>query len=201
MVGDAGEWVATADLAPWVGNPRRNDKAVAAVAKSIERFGFGAPIVANARTREIIAGHTRLQAARKLGLRSVPVRWLDLSPAEGHALALVDNKLAEVARWDGAKLADAVCALAAANEAALDWVGFSQAELRELGVGVAAAGSGGFDGLPAGPPDARQLSFTLDRAQLAQVRRAVAAVRASHGQVPEAAAVFEVCASFVGGAA
>ena len=95
------EWVATDTLQVWTANPRRNDgPPVAAVAASIERFGFGSPIVARRANREVIAGHARLKAARKLGLSTVPVRWLDLSESEAHALALVDNKTAELAKWD-----------------------------------------------------------------------------------------------------
>jgi DNA modification methylase len=85
---------------------------VEAVKASIRRFGFGAPIVANARDREIIAGHTRWKAARELGLELVPVRWLDLPRSEAHALALADNRLGELAPWDEAALGDALRELA-----------------------------------------------------------------------------------------
>ena len=100
----AAEWVAIDAVHAWKDNPRKNGKAIGEVAKSIRRFGFGAPILAR-RNGEIIAGHTRWEAAKKLGLDRVPVRFLDLDPAEAHLLALADNKLGEVADWDDERLA------------------------------------------------------------------------------------------------
>ena len=91
-------------LTPWAKNPRKNDPAVKAVADSIKRFGFGAPLLARQANGEIIAGHTRLKAAIKLGLTEVPVRYLDLTESEAHALALADNKVGELAEWDENKL-------------------------------------------------------------------------------------------------
>ena len=99
------EHVATRTLRAWAMNPRRIPaKAVRAVMASIERFGFGSPIVVRRASREVIAGHARLKAARKLGLSTVPVRWLDLSESEAHALALVDNKTGELAAWEDTAL-------------------------------------------------------------------------------------------------
>lgn len=96
----AAVWVDPGVLKPWAKNPRKNDgKPVDEVAKSIERFGFAAPIIAN-KDGEVIAGHTRLKAAKKLGLTSVPVRYVDLPEKEAHALAVADNKLGELAEWD-----------------------------------------------------------------------------------------------------
>ena len=54
----------------------------------------------------MIAGHTRLEAAEQLGLTEVPVRFLDLSEADAHALALADNKLGEISAWDDERLAE-----------------------------------------------------------------------------------------------
>jgi site-specific DNA-methyltransferase (adenine-specific) len=93
-------------LTPWAKNPRKNDPAVKAVADSIKRFGFGAPLLARQANGEIIAGHTRLKAAIKLGLTEVPVRYLDLTESEAHALALADNKVGELAEWDAGALSD-----------------------------------------------------------------------------------------------
>lgn len=96
----AAEWVAITSLKPWKRNPRENAAAIQPVADSIKRFGFGAPIVARREDGEIIAGHTRYEAAKRLGLDRVPVRFLDLDPADAHLLALADNHLGEVATWD-----------------------------------------------------------------------------------------------------
>lgn len=93
-------------LLPWDRNPRRNDIAAQKVAESIKRFGFGSPILARREDGEVIAGHTRLKAAEMLGIDKVPVRYLDLDPADAHLLALADNKLGEVADWNAPQLAD-----------------------------------------------------------------------------------------------
>lgn len=98
-------WVDIKALKPWDRNPRKNQPAVKPVADSIKRFGFGAPIIARKADGEIIAGHTRILAAESLGLTRVPVRYLDLDPAEAHLLALADNKLNEKAEWDTGEVA------------------------------------------------------------------------------------------------
>lgn len=67
----------TIALVPWEKNPRKNDAAVDKVAQSIQELGFGAPIVAQAGTNRIIAGHTRWKAAQKLGLDEALVGILD----------------------------------------------------------------------------------------------------------------------------
>ncbi len=124
----AAVWVPIAELQPWDKNPRKNDGAVAKVADSIRRFGFGAPILAR-RNGEVIAGHTRLKAALKLGLDRVPVRYLDLDPADARLLALADNKLAEIAEWDEALLAELLKDLDPADSAI---AGFGAKEVAEL---------------------------------------------------------------------
>lgn len=105
MAESAAEWVPIGALTAWAKNPRKNDHAVPRVVESIKRFGFAAPILARRADGEIIAGHTRLKAAQVLGLDKVPVRYLDLDPADAHLLALADNKLNEIADWDDAVLA------------------------------------------------------------------------------------------------
>lgn len=88
------------ELIPYVNNPRNNDGAVDAVASSIKNFGFKVPIVID-KNKEIINGHTRLKAAKKLGLKEVPVIVADdLTEAEVKAFRLADNKVAEIAEWD-----------------------------------------------------------------------------------------------------
>ena len=87
-------------LREWEQNPRINDgEPVRKVADSIKRLGWGAPIVARM-DGEIIAGHTRFKAAKLLGLDRVPVRFVDLDPADAALMALADNRLNEAAKWD-----------------------------------------------------------------------------------------------------
>ena len=89
-----------ASIKPYEKNPRVNDDAVDAVARSIEEFGFRQPIVVDA-DGVIVCGHTRWKAARKLGIESVPVHVAtDLSPEQIRAYRIADNKLAEMATWD-----------------------------------------------------------------------------------------------------
>lgn len=128
----AAVWVDVAELRPWANNPRDNRKAIDEVAKSIRRFGWGSPIVANKRDGEIIAGHTRFAAAQKLKLDKVPVRWLDLDPVDAHALALADNKVGEVATWDDATLRQVLQELQDADASLLADTGFSDEELAAL---------------------------------------------------------------------
>lgn len=91
-------------LKPYENNPRFNEKAVDAVAKSIENFGFKVPIVID-KFNVIVAGHTRLKAAQKLNLAQVPVIVADdLTEEQIKAFRLADNKVSELAEWDFAKL-------------------------------------------------------------------------------------------------
>ena len=88
------------DLTPYERNPRKNEKAVKAVAKSIESFGFKIPIVIDA-SGVVICGHTRLKAAKRLGLDEVPcIVADDLTDEQIKAFRLADNKVAEQAEWD-----------------------------------------------------------------------------------------------------
>lgn len=88
------------ELIEYENNPRFNDHAVDAVAKSIRDFGFRVPIIVD-KDMVIVAGHTRLKAARKLGLKTVPcIVADDLTDEQVAAFRLVDNKVAELAGWD-----------------------------------------------------------------------------------------------------
>ena len=88
------------ELTPYENNPRNNDGAVEAVAKSIKEFGFKVPLVID-KDGEIAAGHTRLKAAKELGLEEVPcIIADDLTPEQVKAFRLADNKVAEFAQWD-----------------------------------------------------------------------------------------------------
>ncbi len=127
----AATWEAIESLTPWDRNPRHNDAAVERVAHSITRFGFGSPILARSSDRVIIGGHTRYKAAQRLGLDKVPVRFLDLDPAEAMALALADNKLGELAGWDEEAVAEILGELEAQG-APIDGLGWSDSELKRL---------------------------------------------------------------------
>lgn len=88
------------DVKPYENNPRINDGAVEATANSIKEFGFQQPIVVD-KDNVIIVGHTRLRAAKKLGLKQVPVVTADnLTDEQVRAYRLADNKTGELADWD-----------------------------------------------------------------------------------------------------
>ena len=88
------------DITPYEKNPRRNDKAVDAVANSIKEFGFKVPIVID-KDGIIVAGHTRYKAAKKLRMKSVPcIVASDLTNEQIKAFRLSDNRTAELAEWD-----------------------------------------------------------------------------------------------------
>jgi len=126
----AAVWVETGRLVPWSDNPRLNDEAVEQVEISIRRFGFSSPIIARREDSTVIAGHTRLAAAKRLGLDRVPVRFLDLDPADAKLLALADNRLGEIARWDLPALSSILKDLDADLD--LTVAGFSEEELADL---------------------------------------------------------------------
>lgn len=96
----------TADLVPYENNPRDNADAVPYVMESIKQFGFKQPIVID-KDNIVIAGHTRLKAAKKLKLKEVPcIIADDLTEEQVKAYRLADNKVAEKAEWDFDLLAD-----------------------------------------------------------------------------------------------
>ena len=94
------------DVKPYENNPRINDGAVDATANSIKEFGWKQPIVVD-KEGVIIAGHTRLKAAKKLGMEEVPVLVAkDLSSEQADAYRLADNKTGEISEWNMDMLGD-----------------------------------------------------------------------------------------------
>jgi hypothetical protein len=93
-------------LKPCKTNARSHSKQqLEQIARSIDRFGFITPVLVDD-ANQIIAGHGRVEAAKRLGLDHVPIlRVTHLSAAERKAYALADNRLAELASWDGEMLA------------------------------------------------------------------------------------------------
>lgn len=92
------------ELIPYENNPRKNDDAVDKVALSISAFGFKVPIVIDA-NNVIVTGHTRLKAAKKLGIKTVPcIMADDLTDEQIKAFRLADNKVSEFSEWDEEKL-------------------------------------------------------------------------------------------------
>lgn len=130
--GDAAAiYVAIEKLIPWVKNPRKNDPTVDKAVASIKEHGWGSPILARKDNGEIIAGHTRLKAALRMGLKVVPVRYMDLDEIRAHSLAIADNRVGEDSEWDKDALARVLAELEEAH-APLAATGFEQEELDAL---------------------------------------------------------------------
>jgi DNA modification methylase len=94
------------DLRPSAQNARKHTNAqIRALARSIQAFGFAAPILAD-KHGNILAGHARFKAANLLALKQVPVVFLDhLTETQAKAYMLADNKLTDRSTWDEPKLA------------------------------------------------------------------------------------------------
>ena len=130
----AAVWTPIGDLQPWGDNPRPEDnsESVGRVADSIRRFGFAAPIVARKADGMIIAGHTRFEAAVDvLGLEKVPVRFMDLDPADARLLALADNRLQELGVYDDDALARVLSEMEEEG-LDLDAAGYSDEDLNSI---------------------------------------------------------------------
>src|SRR3954447_5203269 len=100
------EILAVRDLRPRPNNARTHSRIqVRKIAGSIQKFGFCNPVLVDD-SNQIIAGHGRVEAAKLLGIDTVPIcRLSHLSEAERRAYVLADNKLAELTGWDRELLA------------------------------------------------------------------------------------------------
>ena len=118
-------------IIPYAKNPRKNDAAVDKVAASLKEFGFRQPIVVDAEM-VVIAGHTRLAAARKLGLDQVPIHIAtDLTANQIKAYRIADNRVSQEAKWDDDLLALELADLDLENYD-LSKTGFNDDELAAL---------------------------------------------------------------------
>ncbi|MCW1401612.1 site-specific DNA-methyltransferase [Novosphingobium sp. MW5] len=150
-------------LKPHPDNPRTHSKEqVRKIAASIRRFGFRNPVLVDDENR-VIAGHGRLLAAAELKLASVPVIQLSgMSEAERRAYIIADNRLAECAGWDEARLASELAAIASFDpEFDLALTGFDGGALERL-LEQAISGPAGADSEPEIDPDAPLVSRTGD---------------------------------------
>jgi|GEM_PF-1460358 ParB/RepB/Spo0J family partition protein len=135
---DARAFIAPIDsIKPWARNPRRNEEAVDAVALSITTFDFNDPIIVCRETNEIVAGHARYKAAKRLGLTEVPIRFTDLTPERAYAYAIAANKTGEIAKWDADILPALLTEIRTQDAELIKALGYSEKELTKL---VAVAG-------------------------------------------------------------
>jgi DNA modification methylase len=121
-------------IKPYENNPRKNDKAVDTVIRSIEEYGFQQPIVVD-KNNIIIVGHTRYRAAKKLGLSSVPVLISDtLTEKQVIGYRIMDNRSNENAHWDDKLLIDEIKLLLDQDVLSIvsDNTGFTEAQLNKM---------------------------------------------------------------------
>ena len=133
-------YIDTKKLIPYVNNARvHDDYQINQIAASISEFGFNNPILTDGKNG-VVAGHGRLAAAMKLGLREVPVIELShLSESQKKAYILADNRISENARWDQSLLKIEIKDLESQG-VNLDLLGFSDEEMEELLLGNDAGG-------------------------------------------------------------
>jgi DNA modification methylase len=119
------------DLRPDPANPRWiGNEELDALERSLREFGFVQPVLARREDRTVIGGHQRLIAARRLGMMSVPVTWLDISVEQARLLGLALNKIS--GSFDDALLARLLADLQAGPELDLTLSGFAEDEVRDL---------------------------------------------------------------------
>jgi len=129
-------YVSIDDIVPYEFNPRDNAEAVASVANSIQEFGFLVPVVLDG-NNVLVAGHTRVEGAKTLGMDEVPAVFAQhLSPEAIRQFRIIDNKVAEQATWNLDLLAQEIHALSGSG---IDFTnfGFAQEEIDCLGQTVA----------------------------------------------------------------
>ena len=118
------------DLRPDPANPRRiSDEELESLTRSIREFGLIDPIIARREDKVVIGGHQRLLAARKIGLKQVPVVLVDLSEEQAHLLNLALNKIS--GSWDQELLARLLGELKDLPDVDITLTGFSENELQK----------------------------------------------------------------------
>ena len=124
------EYRSISSLVAYENNPRRHpEKQIVKLMASIREFGFALPVLTD-RERTIIAGHARVEAARRLQISEVPVLVAnDWSKAQVRAYRLADNRLAELATWDDDLLAIELSALIEIDEVQIELLGWETAEI------------------------------------------------------------------------
>lgn len=123
------EKIEIGNIIPYENNPRRNDKAVQAVANSLQEFGYINPIIVN-EDMVVLAGHTRLKAMKDLGVESVEVVVVSgLTEEEERAFRIADNRTHEISDWDDALLVSEMKEAGGVNWAEL---GFATKDLNKL---------------------------------------------------------------------
>ena len=128
-------------LVPYAKNPRKIIKAIPLVAESIKSFGFNVPITINNMIDKIIvSGHTRYEAAKKLGMENVPYIELNhLSDMDIRKYRLADNRVSDESEWDKNLLRTELAELELNSKLDAEWfknIGFTQEEIAQALAGT-----------------------------------------------------------------
>jgi hypothetical protein len=102
------------DLSLHPDNPRQGD--IGAIAVSIEENGWYGTVVAQKSTGTVLAGNHRLQAAQQLGIKEVPVYWVDVNDIEARKILIADNRTNDLASYDDEALAEILTELALTDD-------------------------------------------------------------------------------------
>ena len=120
------------DLTPSPDNARaHSDRNIRAIRRSLERWGFQAPVVVRP-SGEIVVGHGRLEAAQRIGWTKVPVLTFNGGALDATAFAIADNRTAELAKWDPDMLAGVLSELKQAQEDLVEDTGFTMSEFEAM---------------------------------------------------------------------
>ncbi|TAK66904.1 MAG: hypothetical protein EPO22_03435, partial [Dehalococcoidia bacterium] len=123
------EYIAVDDLKPAAYHPRRISEAeLGALERSIRELGFADPVIVRRAGLEVIGGHQRVVAAKRLGLAKVPVVLLDVTAKRAKLLSLALNKIC--GSWDDRRLAQLLSELNAMSDIDLSVSGFAEDETR-----------------------------------------------------------------------
>jgi len=147
------EMVAIDDIREYKRNPRTiGEEAIKAVADSIREFGFRVPVLIDGQG-ELVAGHTRVRAARSLGMDRVPcIRVADLTPEQVRAFRIADNQVASLSTWDQELLPLELADLRDA-EFDLSVLGFDMSEVEAMLAPAGTEGKTPADDVPETPDD------------------------------------------------
>ncbi len=125
------EHVAIDTLRPDAANPRRiSDAELEALTRSLREYGFLQPVIARREDKTVIGGHQRLLAARRLGMKTVPVIFVDLTVEQARVLNLALNRIS--GSWDEELLARMLADLRPVEDVDLTLSGFTEDELGKL---------------------------------------------------------------------